>query len=181
MSIAVTINRYSGIGHTGMVVRELKQCENCSRNFTRKRPERAVNDEGRTMGQRYCAECCRRYLLPEDDREYREMLPTSAEMKHREHITSSWQTGLSRIKQKRRSRRELDVWVDSLRMAFAKNGPMEGRQIVEASGADPNKYNGSNVIGQARKWGLTIVEVGNVWPRRSCMGPALKLYDIARD
>jgi hypothetical protein len=111
---ATSLGSYQGLLITqhalpeGCIVVEIKFCETCGQPFTRTKPtfrpivftnkeydgDAFLGQRGlyptstiyRDTGRRYCGPCQSRLLLPPDDSEYRDLLPTSAEMAHRNYL-----------------------------------------------------------------------------------------------
>jgi len=196
-------------------VLELKGCENCLRLFARTRVQlrpllvsniewgdgREVWDSPKKLifvdpGPKYCPTCCRAMLLPVEDREYRDELPTSAAMKHRTylpHYDGSLVDPEHRLRTrptpappppKRWKKNFLGDWKTRLIQALIDRGPLTCKQMAEITGHSVSDARGmlnySLVVSTARAAGIFVQAVGSVWPRPSCMGPAPKLYALVQ-
>jgi hypothetical protein len=178
----------------GARVLESKQCENCTRTFTRPiKPKRPVivrnqaSDESEfsmifvDTGVKYCPRCLGNMLLPEEQETYKDQLPTEGEMKHSNHLPrydrSLVQPGSNLHKMQTRCRsakKDLGNWQPRLRQAFVEKLVMSAKEIHEVIGSTAKSF--SMAVGLARSVGFRFIEVGNVWPRPSCMGVCPKLY-----
>lgn len=166
---------------SGYEVRELKSCENCGRSFMRKpgnhRAVEIVNQhiEGtsylcedeplrkiiyKDTGDRYCGECKSTQLAPPDVSEYKEMLPTSAEMAHRTYIPATE----PRPRSWKQKNRYLTGWKERLMRAFQERGPLSSREITEVTKYNTGMSHYSKVLNMIRKAGIELHIVGSVYP-----------------
>jgi hypothetical protein len=174
---------------------EVKSCEGCCANFFRPRsthrPVVLSNAASRDMfeslhlqgsetktiyrdeGERFCKNCRTRMLLPPELTQEREAYQN--EMKSvvpnlSKHLIRYDNTLLNPTR-----RRKISDWKAKLTEAFISRGPLSTREIVEITGHHLIE-NYSAIIQIIRIAGFRVVVVGSVWPRKSCMGSAPKLY-----
>lgn len=177
----------------GSKVLEQKYCENCTATFTRPRPaeHRTVNVDGgrfcgklyesnfapgtvkKDIGQRYCPRCRTNMLLPVDDQDYREQLPREAEMKHSHHLPKYDESIKRNYHRVYRKRISYGDWIFRLLQAN-QQGPINYSQMLEITGMKT----AGNVHSNLKYHGFQLVIVGHVFPRKSCMGPAPRIYNI---
>jgi hypothetical protein len=166
----------------------LKLCENCAAPFAR----------AHGTSKRYCFHCQMRALAPVELGDYEEMFPgTERQMKTRvpvpktdhsldkvygkdtAHATDAparakWQTRTDPDPPKRRMHLMGD-WVVELRVALAERGPMSYAQMVEIT----HHASTQSLLVALRYRRIITTAVASVWPRRSYMGPAPKMYALA--
>lgn len=155
----------------GARVLELKTCETCGKAFTRERPVRSCTPEGRTLGTRHCIACSRRYLLPPEDADYRDMLPTSAEMAHRSYLPR-YDNSMLAGDAPRQGKRRKAWWRELLTREFVKRGILTAKEIGKII-EEPR-----NPLGRLVNFRYTLV--GHVWPREGRGTPAA-LYALKED
>ena len=184
----------------GAVLIEFKQCENCPCVFirpksTQKRRVEIKHDwwGGSSVvladtGLKFCPACRGQKLMPPTDEEvYRDIteqasLPGRFAKSQRIHYddslrpkTSSHQLTTLPIPP-RGKRGHLGDWLPRVAKALMERGPLTSIQLAEISG---HRGAPAIVVVFCREKGLNVIEVGHVWPRRSCMGPCPKLYNLS--
>ena len=165
----------------GAIVLEPKACENCVKIFFRLRAslrEDLVRDEEtgiynlvfRDTGERFCAECKSRVLLPAKTDDYREMIPTAqVSMRFRKNLVkydNSLAPKVDRRHEPRLVKRQKWFlnWQGLLRIAFNEHGQLTAMQISEIVGANP------------RYLSVNVWRVNKLFKLR-CVG--FRLYEIA--
>lgn len=189
----------------GATVLELKCCENCTRIFVRPRaalrPKQVSNENfGYVLigeeptstiyvdtGERFCMKCRTSPWVPAPDKEktqeYKDQFPTKMQARTGiPHYDSSLavvapkpaQSGMHKMMQRVRpvKRKPHGFWSEIFGRFHGKVFALA--EILQAAGVELDL----NVYPYLAKHGYHLKQVGNVWPRKSCMGSCPKLYRL---
>lgn len=162
----------------GSLVLEMKLCENCSCPFVRARKStvpfeaRTIYDDmerlRRDINVRYCKRCQWKALTPVDLSEYKEQFPgTENQMRHSIHLPKY---------DMRSPVIERRGWVARVVAAIELDGPLS----IEKIGMIADMKT-TSVRASVKHHRYTLLPVASLYPRKSCMGPALKLYVLKKD